>query len=347
MAPSQLPMQPNMAPPTAAPAPVHGSATRNVQGVSYSRPETPAPCIATPLCIRAQTRVIPSPRRLGGRSQTIAPTPLGLAATDTPASRPATPASLPSHLRTPIHSRSPLRTRELISLAREHARASSIQPPTPTQTPIHDTLPSSPLPHSHSTLQPTDLGRPFGLPDLSSDPTYDTCTTDRSRPSTPVSYSDTDLDLVNFPPTTQPGTSRFLTIRLLPHQQVSPRSCRVPTLLDLRSNALSYYKVARRARRARRSAVDAPPPRVGMRTSTMSTDQKVVMHLMEHHMLWSIFTENPWPEGRSKLLKDAQEYTERISSISGPGIMTELFEDTVSLKFPFHFEHMLTQITGL
>jgi hypothetical protein len=68
----------------------------------------------------------------------------------------------------------------------------------------------------------------------------------------------------------------------------------------------------------------------------MSTDQKVVMHLMEHQILWSILVENPWPEDHSKLLKDAQEYAACVSEISGPDIMTKSFEDTVRIHFSFH-----------
>jgi hypothetical protein len=309
------------------------SPNRNILGLTFSRPETPAPRTATPLPACAQTQVIPGPH-----PPTVSPT--------------IPNSATPGHLRTPIpHPRQS--TRALVQLAREQVRSS-----TPLQALGYASgpLPGSPLFCSTSLRIP--LHRSLGQPDLPSGPTNDAETSDMSRPSTPVSYNDTDIDPTNFPPPTPTATnqsraSRFLTIRLLPDRPVPTRAHRIPTHLNLRSNTLSYYRVARRARRIRRSAPDAAPLRVGMRAGALSADQKVIMHLMEHHMLWSLFVDNPWPEDRSKLLQNAREYAERISGISGPEVVTEKFEDTVRLSTSFrayfytHYRPLIRFLTSV
>jgi hypothetical protein len=320
---------------TSTPAPI--SPDRNVLGHAWSPQGIPAPQTATPLQARAETRVLQSPCL-----QPITRTRTAPLNSNTPRSRLSTPASFPAHLQNPKPSRSRLSTRSLLSFTYENARASSTQPPVPTTPLVSPRNPiSSPiLSRNIGTLgsEVTSSRRSLGLPNIPSGPADDSDnhSSDVSRPSTPVYFNATDVDPVNFPPIISSHPSRasqFRTICLLPSQRVSATTRHIPTLLDLHSNALTYYNISRHARRTRRSAPSAPPLRIGMRAGTLSPDQKVIMHLMEHHMLRDIFMDNPWPEDRTKFLQDAKDYAARISGIFDPEVVTEKFEDTVRPMF--------------
>jgi hypothetical protein len=231
-----------------------------------------------------------------------------------------------------------MRTHELVSLARAHARSPDIQLPAPSASPALPTTHLSPHDNTSVVASTSLSGLRYSLGLYEEEqPPFDP---NASRPSTPVSIEDTDTNLNHFPPAVsttqaQARAARFLTIRITRHEQqvlTGPIVRHTPKLLDIRSNAWSYYQLQRR-RRTHGSAPDARPLRIGLRAGTLSTDQKAIMQLMEHHVLKDAITLNPWPEDREKLLQDAQDYAFKFLEISDPAVVTDKFRDTVSQNF--------------
>lgn len=313
---------------------VHAHGSAHLDGIPLSqaglRPQAPTPA----------------------RPQSVADTQRS-ATPNTWGSRAGTPATLLDHVQSPTPSSSRISTRDLVSLARAHSRPPGTQLPIPPASPARNII-DSPLRHSRHSLLSTPLHHSISPPNFVPSPIInpnhiqpDTQAEwgeqpladsdhEASRPSTPVSIEDTDIDLERFPPVIPPSPrpGHFPNIQLLRPQLVTNNVPRIPTQLDLRSKARSYYKLSRRGRRVRRVAPDAPPLRTGMRAATMNANQKVMMHLMEHHVLWDMIITHPWPEDRDRLLQDAQDYAKDISGISGSGVATEDFLDTVFNKLP-------------
>lgn len=322
-----------------APVPNPDNSDHNALGLMLSR-------VGTSTGIARFTQAAPSIHPWTTNSMeahsTCTPIARHCATPNTYGSRPSTPTASPYFVQAPMPSRAS-NTRALVSLTRANVRSSGTESPILPAILDKDHSVGSPLRQSHGTPAYTPPYHSPDLPEIASNaddtgvnfvPEQDELSDSNApRPLTPVFMEDTDLDPVNFPPLTaarQPRAAQFQTIRLLPCQLVHSSPARIPTQLDLRSNALSYYKLSRRRRRVRHVASDAQPLRIGMRAGTLNGDQKVMMQLMEHHMLWDMIVTHPWPEDRDKFLQDAQDYAEALSGVSGPGIVTEKFKDTVS-----------------
>lgn len=266
-------------------------------------------------------------------------------------SRAGTPATLLDHVQSPMPSCSCVSTRTLVSFAHAHGSPPGTQLSAPPASPGHDLL-NSPLRQNRHMRPSSPFYRPFSPLNVALSSANDTnyiepdaqaspmpkwepladLDLEVSQPPTPVSIHDTDIDLERFPAAIplDPRPGHFPNIQLLRPQLITSDVPCIPTQLDLRANARSYYKLSCRGCRVRRVAPDAPPLQTGMRAATMSANQKVMMHLMEHHVLWDMITTHPWPEGCERLLQDAQDYAESISRVSGTGVATEDFLDTGS-----------------
>ncbi|KAG9121597.1 hypothetical protein FRC07_002391 [Ceratobasidium sp. 392] len=197
----------------------------------------------------------------------------------------------------------------------------------------------APKTHTDIPMLPPSFSRALSEP---ADPPSDSgllrgYESDHGRPTTPCSFSDTDIGRTEFstpPRKTQAKTraARHLTIRLAKRGVIRLGPARTPTILNLRLNAHKLYKRSRKYR-GRRFAPNEQPRRVGLRAGALSPPQQALMPLMELHVLKDMYFTNPWPEDLDQLILDAQIYAEEHSGVSaGPEVVTDKFKDTVLAK---------------
>ncbi|KAG8728155.1 hypothetical protein FRC10_005254, partial [Ceratobasidium sp. 414] len=313
-----------------------------------SRVATPAPWIIVPETQAPNLRqpTTPLPQRYALASQT------------------GTPTGLPFSLRplTSPHPRPHLSTRELVSQARSQAQSSRPSvPPLPTNLPninnlrtrsspdIDDALPFG-LGSLRLSLDLDDVGN--NTDDAIAEDEERLLDPDASRPSTPVMLKETDVGL-NESSTIQITqarcrASRFLNARRpVPHRAASsPR--RIPTVLELKTNARRLYKLHHRKHRRRHHA---PAPETSrrrkrgvLRAGALTPEQQMVMGPTEYHLFKDIICENPWPEDREVFLQAAENYATNITGISGADVFTESFLDTIFYKMSANRGNSLTRI---
>lgn len=177
--------------------------------------------------------------------------------------------------------------------------------------------------------------------------------TERSPPSTPIELEDTDIGLDEASPAPAPVTqarsraARYFNVQVLPRHTSSPGILRIPTVLELQTNASSVLKLCRRRNRGRRStATESARSRNILSSGALSSDQRKVMAYMEFHVLKDVVCINPWPEpeGRESYLSDAEHYATEHTDVSGDDVFSTQFLDTVFYRMSANRGNSLAKI---
>ncbi|KAB5589641.1 hypothetical protein CTheo_6914 [Ceratobasidium theobromae] len=181
-------------------------------------------------------------------------------------------------------------------------------------------IPSVDLP-ARLLLRRPPLRRSLNLPDFledgNSEDSSSSSDNNQLRPATPVAFEDTDIGLNDSSPVpvTQARSRavRYFNVHVLPHC-VSSAPPHIPTVLELRANALKVYKLS-----------------------------------LEYRVTRDVLWVNPWPEleGQAAYLSDAQHYATQLTGVSGDDVFTQKFLDTVFYRMSANRGNSLAKIEYL
>ncbi|QRV72033.1 hypothetical protein RhiJN_00047 [Ceratobasidium sp. AG-Ba] len=255
-----------------------------------------------------------------------------LARHDTPhpfASRTGSPiASGHSVAATTSYSHSRPSTRDLVAQTRAQVRSSALA----------SVLPSGLTPGNNDedddippTLEPTPLRVSLSLPEFLHKP----ISPNGPELTLAVRLEDTDIGLSASSPRqyTQPHTvaQGFRNVNISPNRPTNLRVRQPPTLLELKTNALTQLKTSARNHRGRRTT-DASQGGSTLHTGNLTIDQRRVLASMEYHILKDVVCTNPWPSDRDPYLLAATNYAVAMTGVRDPEVYTPKFQDMVYSK---------------
>jgi hypothetical protein len=320
--------------------------------VDHQLPSTPHSPLVAPNRASAPASAARSPAfpLVGPPASLDHPSPLYHRATQpVPASRTGTAIDL-SEL-TPARQAPRSSTRNLVARARAQARSPSLSIPQPLPASIFDLRAASLSPPPRPLLlRRPPLRKSLRLPLFLGDNEDGNSSSDqepnRLRSPTPVSFDDTDIDLhmTQRLPITQARSraARYFNVRLLPRHSTAG-FLRIPTILELRTNASKVYTLSCRRNRSRKAtATESSRNRNILSSAELTPNQRMVMPRMEFHVLRDILWVNPWPElgARTEYLSAAQRYAIELTGVPDDedSLFTTKFLDTVSASMHSYSE---------
>ncbi|KAG9100288.1 hypothetical protein FRC06_004317 [Ceratobasidium sp. 370] len=122
---------------------------------------------------------------------------------------------------------------------------------------------------------------------------------------------------------------------------------RVPTVLELQTNAAGVYKLTRwRNRKQLPTTTESARSWNILSSAALTPDQRTVMSRMEYHVTKDVMFDQPWPGSdlRKVYLSAAADYTTRHTGVGGDGVFTEKFLDMVFSKAPGNRSNPLAKI---